>query len=80
MDPFLIRFSTVILSCLWPPLIFFYFIAAIFLKTHEAPFDRTKWILNYTEKYGINIDDFKKEVKEKINEEVKEESEEKKEE
>lgn len=61
MDPFIVRLSTVILSLLWPPMIFVYFISAIFLKTHDSPFDRAKWIANYAEKYGLDLNDFKKE-------------------
>ena len=56
MDPFIIRLSTVILTFLWPPLLIAYFIAAIFLKTHDSPFNREKWIRDYADKHDVEIE------------------------
>lgn len=55
MDPIIIRLSTLVLTFLWPPLLLIYFIAAIFLKTHDAPFDREQWIRNYAEKHKVDL-------------------------
>lgn len=61
MDPIVIRLSTLILTFLWPPLLLVYFIAAIFLKTHDSPFDRNKWIRDYADKYNVDLKEVVKE-------------------
>ena len=56
MDPFIIRLTTVILTFLWPPMLLAYFIAAIFLKTHDAPFSREQWIKDYVKKHNVEVE------------------------
>ena len=60
MDPIIVRLLTFTLTLLWPPMLILYFVAAIFLKTHDAPFDRGRWIRDYAQKYNIDLEDFKK--------------------
>ena len=33
-----------------------YFIAAIFLKTHDSPFNRESWIKDYAVKHDVDIE------------------------
>ena len=80
MDPIIVRLSTVMLTFLWPPMLIIYFIAAIFLKTHDAPFDRSRWIKEYADKYKVDLNEAIKEetdaandvVNDEVNEEEKE--------